>query len=577
MTTTATNKPSRILAITLMLILGIGISTRTLAQSFNDVPTDYWAFSFIESLAARHITAGCGGDNYCPEDPVTRAQMAVFLERGMNGSNYSPPAATGNVFLDVSDSDFAASFIEQLFQDGITSGCGNSNYCPDAVVSRDQMAVFLLRAKYGAGYSPPAATGVFGDVDLGHWAVHWIEQLAAEGITTGCGGGNYCPADPVTRAQMAVFLVRTFSPPKLSTLMTSAGGAISIYNSFGDLITLEVPPGALQEETLITITALETPPNAPFAMNLFPGVVLEPHRLVFEEPATLSIAFHDMQADPEQSLLFWALADDLVIPLANQISTPTELSADVHHFSPMTGGQPTIEEADEQARLMAALEELGWLPDPYGWMDTQDIVNALLTLSNWTGALGNDQLADEYMDLALGALQQGALSFLNFPTPAMPCDEFTPILHKFLDSVTLLFGNADELTQLLTARLLEVDSVWCCFTLDGNWSATETADERDCDEGVNTYTGNVWIIQADTLFIATWPGGNASGVKEQCAISGWGGENEDLGFTYGGGGGTVSADGRTMNVTATWTWNGIDPDTGLPDSCSGSSHIAMCR
>ena len=101
-------------------------------------------------------------------------------------------------------------FIEQLLLDGITSGCGNSNYCPDATVTRAQMAVFLLRAKYGSGYSPPAATGVFGDVDLSYWAVHWIEQLADEGITVGCGGGNYCPDESVTRAQMAVFLVRTF-------------------------------------------------------------------------------------------------------------------------------------------------------------------------------------------------------------------------------------------------------------------------------------------------------------------------------------------------------------------------------
>jgi len=177
---------------------------------FADVPPGYWAFPFIEALARAGITAGCGGDNYCPTAPVTRAQMAVFLERGMNGSGYSPPAATGNVFLDVAASDFAASFIEQLASDGITAGCGDSNYCPNAEVTRDQMAVFLLRAKYGSSYSPPAATGVFGDVDLAHWAVHWIEQLAAESITVGCGGGNYCPDAVVTRDQMAVFLVRTF-------------------------------------------------------------------------------------------------------------------------------------------------------------------------------------------------------------------------------------------------------------------------------------------------------------------------------------------------------------------------------
>jgi len=47
-------------------------------------------------------------------------------------------------------------------------------------------------------------------VPLNYWAVHWIEQLAAENITAGCGNGNYCPDATVTRDQMAVFLVRTF-------------------------------------------------------------------------------------------------------------------------------------------------------------------------------------------------------------------------------------------------------------------------------------------------------------------------------------------------------------------------------
>lgn len=179
---------------------------------FDDVPPTYWAFSFIETLAASGITSGCGNDDFCPENAVTRAQMAVFLERGVRGSDFSPPAASGTVFLDVKANDFAAGFIEQLFLDGITGGCGSNNYCPGNAVTRAQMAVFLLRAEHGAGYLPPApAGGVFNDVDLGYWAVAWIEQLAAEGITGGCGDGNFCPDDPVTRAEMAVFLVRTFA------------------------------------------------------------------------------------------------------------------------------------------------------------------------------------------------------------------------------------------------------------------------------------------------------------------------------------------------------------------------------
>jgi len=208
------------IAVVLLVSLGTVLPLRASAQSFNDVASDYWAYSFIEILVGNGITAGCGGSNYCPEEKVTRAQMAVFLERGMNGSSYVSPAATGNIFFDVSAGDFAANFIEDLFDDGITAGCGNNNYCPDAEVSRAEMAVFLLRAKYGAGYSPPAAIGVFGDVDLSYWAVHWIEQLATEGITTGCGSGDYCPETTLTRAQMAVFLVRTFSLvlPKTATV-----------------------------------------------------------------------------------------------------------------------------------------------------------------------------------------------------------------------------------------------------------------------------------------------------------------------------------------------------------------------
>ena len=70
------------------------------------------------------------------------------------------------------------------------------------------MAVFLLKAKHGAGYMPPACTGVFADVPCPSLFADWIEELYAEGITGGCGAGNYCPANPVTRAQMAAFLLK---------------------------------------------------------------------------------------------------------------------------------------------------------------------------------------------------------------------------------------------------------------------------------------------------------------------------------------------------------------------------------
>lgn len=183
---------------------------------FGDVPASYWASSFIERLYNAGITGGCSTDplKYCPEATVTRAQMAIFILRGIHGNAYTPPAASGAVFSDVPLGSFADAWIEQLAEEGITGGCGGSGYCPNQTVTRAQMAVFLLRGKYGSAYAPPAATGaIFSDVPSGSFADAWIEQLAREGITSGCSSGIYCPDNSVTRANMAVFLVKTFNLP----------------------------------------------------------------------------------------------------------------------------------------------------------------------------------------------------------------------------------------------------------------------------------------------------------------------------------------------------------------------------
>ena len=181
--------------------------------SFYDVPGNHAYWNWVEQLHASGITGGCATNptRFCPDNTVTRAQMAVFLLRGIHDSTYFPPAAIGNVFSDVPASHWAAAWIEQLALEKITSGCGSGKFCPENNVTRAQMAVFLLRAKYGFSYTPPPVTSTrFTDVPGTHWAAAWIEQLAAESITGGCSTGKYCPGSPVTRDQMAVFLVRTF-------------------------------------------------------------------------------------------------------------------------------------------------------------------------------------------------------------------------------------------------------------------------------------------------------------------------------------------------------------------------------
>jgi hypothetical protein len=177
--------------------------------SFADVPTSQQFYAFIENIFHNGITGGCGTGVYCPANSVTRAQMAAFLLKAKHGASYVPPACSG-IFADVPCPSQFADWIEELAVEQITGGCGGNNYCPDNPVTRAQMSAFLLKAKYGSSYLPPTCTGVFSDVACPSLFANWIEELAAESITGGCGAGIYCPSDPNTRGQMAVFLVKTF-------------------------------------------------------------------------------------------------------------------------------------------------------------------------------------------------------------------------------------------------------------------------------------------------------------------------------------------------------------------------------
>jgi len=180
-------------------------------RSFLDVPDGDMFWTAVDAAAMNGLTTGCGRGNFCPTGINTRAQVSVFLLRGKNGVAFNPPPATGTVFGDVTASSFAADWIEELSHEGITSGCGGGNYCPNAELSRAEMAVMALKALHGSTYAPPPATGtVFGDVPADAFAAAWIEELHAEGISAGCGGGNFCPDASLTRAQAAALLTRAF-------------------------------------------------------------------------------------------------------------------------------------------------------------------------------------------------------------------------------------------------------------------------------------------------------------------------------------------------------------------------------
>jgi hypothetical protein len=188
---------------------------------FNDVPQGSFAWNFIYGVAGAGIMFGgppvCTNVfSFCPNGFVTRADMAGYLFRALHGVN-APPPVYQNTFADVSFNDYNAFYIQGIFDDGLTAGCNTDPliYCPNVPVTRAQMSVLVWKDQHGST-APPACTGVFADVPCPDgFAVDYIEGLFNEGVTAGCGGGNFCPNTPITNAQMSVFLVNGFNVPFL--------------------------------------------------------------------------------------------------------------------------------------------------------------------------------------------------------------------------------------------------------------------------------------------------------------------------------------------------------------------------
>jgi hypothetical protein len=178
---------------------------------FADVPSNDLFYTDIGKLAARGVTVGCGGGNYCPNQFVARDQMAAFIMRAKG--EFNPPTPASQRFTDVPPSNTFYNFIDRLAVLGITVGCtpDHLQYCPGSPVPREQMSAFLLR---GLGeFNPPTpASQRFTDVPPSNVFYNFIDRLAVLQITLGCTPDHlqFCPSDSVTRAQMAAFLVRAF-------------------------------------------------------------------------------------------------------------------------------------------------------------------------------------------------------------------------------------------------------------------------------------------------------------------------------------------------------------------------------
>jgi hypothetical protein len=202
------------------------LGTQTCAPVF----TDLGQFPTESAEVVEHgIMTGCAGNLFCPTAGVTRGDMAVYLENAKHlGQVYSLPAAQG-VFADVPVGFPLACWVEQIKADGITNGCATSplRYCPETLVTRMQMAFFMLKAKEGGGYTPPACQGTFEDVPCtgtNSSFAPYVEELARRCITTGCGCNNqthkplFCPGSTTTKDAMAAFMSRMVLAPITCTI-----------------------------------------------------------------------------------------------------------------------------------------------------------------------------------------------------------------------------------------------------------------------------------------------------------------------------------------------------------------------
>jgi len=192
------------------------------APIFADVPVSHWAHDYIEALYNAGFVTGCQTTPtrlYCPERVLSRAESAVFVERGEHGAipaaPYPPPAVP--TFVDVASSFWGYGWIESLWTDGFTVGCSTSPraYCPNTSHTRAEGSVFFLRIKNGVAYEPPAPTGLFADVSPTAWYAGWAEAAYNQGILPACVTAplSFCPQASLDRAWAAYMMVQAKGIP----------------------------------------------------------------------------------------------------------------------------------------------------------------------------------------------------------------------------------------------------------------------------------------------------------------------------------------------------------------------------
>lgn len=174
--------------------------------SFTDVPTTHFAYTAVEKLKARGIVSGCTATTFCPNNKLTRGEMAVITARLLSGDvSYDGVPS----YTDV-PAAIRADVREAVARD-VMESCSTGGFCHNGPVTRASMAVYAVRATDMSNLDVNRAT--FSDVPTNYWASGAIERLYQRQIVSGCRTSPlaYCPADDITRAEAAVILVKAFN------------------------------------------------------------------------------------------------------------------------------------------------------------------------------------------------------------------------------------------------------------------------------------------------------------------------------------------------------------------------------
>jgi len=194
--------------------------------NFVDVGADNWAYGEIMACADADIVTGYPDGTYQPDGPVDRAEMAAYISRALaGGDEYVPDPTTDPGFTDIDETHWAYQYICYAVDQHVVQGYPEGDYRPAAIVTRDQMAVYVARALVAptgeaalADYVPADPrnfpdvldTGYGEDGTEAHWAYRYIEYCIENGVVQGYDDGFYRPDQDVTRDQMAMYIVRAF-------------------------------------------------------------------------------------------------------------------------------------------------------------------------------------------------------------------------------------------------------------------------------------------------------------------------------------------------------------------------------